>query len=62
MSRPFRTFCASPGGLRPLVAHRRMRGVKGKGCTHHGWIKPAPPERAHDLEGWFKEIKEPYVE
>jgi len=39
-----------------------MRGVKGKGCTHHGWIKPAPPERAHDLEGWFKEIKEPYVE
>ena len=43
----------------PTFMPERMRGASGgPACTHHRWIRAPPPERADDLDAFFKEIDE----
>ena len=43
----------------PDFMPERMRGASGgPACTHHRWIRAPPPERADDLDAFFKEIDE----
>jgi hypothetical protein len=37
----------------------RITSAGGPACTHHRWIRAPPPQRAGDLDAFFKEIEEP---